>query len=991
VSDHRNHRHRASEPAWPTGEDPDPRAAKPQQTPQQEDRTGFWSPLWDDDEDAKSPGRPANGHGRRERSNGHAQSGSNGHARNGSEGQPRNGSHARKGGDHAWPEAEPPAAPRHAEPPAPPRPSPPRRAANGGANGNANGGAPVWPSGEEAPNANGRRAAGPHTPPPGRPGKQGPPPGQATRVVRPRPAGPPRPGMPAPGMPPGRPGVDPNGPTEVMPPAHRSTGPEPGLLTHREPDYDEELYDDPDLGYEDEDQPLSDSDRKHRRKKIWRRVRRGGYVLTALMIIGPLIGFFIAYQTVEVPTPESVAAQQQQVVTLKYNDGATDFSKIVPKDGLARTFVRYDEIPDVVKHAVFAAEDSEFMTNPGFDIKGVLNAGWNQATGGTGGGSTITQQYIKQATGNDEASGLGGYSRKALEVVKAYKMNNTYSKEDILEAYLNTIYFGRSANGIVAAAKAYYGKELKDLTPSEAALLAGMIQSPGKYKDDAYMHRRWTYVIGQMSEKGWLSPADRQAAQYPPLIPLDQARPVGVEGPNAHIQKAVLDEVESDTGLTLAQLRQRGYTVVTTIDKRAQDLAVEAVNSVMGPQPPNLLPALVAVRPDNGEVVAYYGGANGNGLDWAATRQEPGSSFKPFDLVGLLEKGKGLGEVYDGSSPRQFGGPGSPQIRNAGNDNTCKQCTVSTAMRKSINTVFYDIALNDVGTQGVANAAHQAGIKSDLQGANGGAPDGNIAIGGGTTRVSTLEMASAYATFAANGIHRTPHLVSKILTPDGGVYWEQPASVAQGQPAFDKEDLNHNQMIARNVTESLRPIPKSSKVECANGRDCAGKTGTHQLGETADNAKAWMVGYTPQISVAVSMAAEENGKQVPLKTNTGKIVYGATLPGPIWQKFMNSYLQGAPKLTFGPYKPIGKPASEKPQGEDEQKDGDNKHSGGNSETNGNSQTNDPPTDHHQDPSTNPSSPNTEPTGTSEPNGPGNNCPPVCLPGGNNNGNNNRSG
>ena len=974
MSDHRNHRHRANEPAWPTGEDPAPRAAKPPQKPQQqEDRTGFWSPLWDDDDDAKSPARPASGHGRRERPSGHGGSGS--HARNDSEGQASAGSHARKGGDHAWPEAEPPAAARRVEPPSPPRPSPPRRAANA----SPNGGAPVWPSGEEAPNA--RRAAGPHTPPPGRPGKQGPPPGQATRVVRPRPAGPPRPGMP-----PGRPGVDPNGPTEVMPPTHRSTGPEPGLLTHREPDYDEELYDDPDLDYEDEDQPLSASDRKHRRKKIWRRVRRGGYVLTALMIIGPLIGFFIAYQTVEVPTPESVAAQQQQVVTLKYNDGATDFSKIVPSDGLARTFAKYDEIPDVVKHAVFAAEDSEFMTNPGFDIKGVLNAGWNQVTGGRGGGSTITQQYIKQATGDDEASGLGGYSRKALEVVKAYKMNNTYSKEDILEAYLNTIYFGRSANGVVAAAKAYFGrdKQLKDVTPSEAALLAGMIQSPGKFRDEAYMHRRWNYVIGQMAEKGWLSPTDRQAAAYPALIPIEESRPVGVDsGPNAHIQKAVLEEVEDETKLTLAQLRQRGYTVVTTIDKRAQDLAVEAVNSVMGPQPPNLLPALVAVKPDTGEVVAYYGGKNGNGLDWAATQQEPGSSFKPFDLVALLETGKGLGEVYDGSSPRQFGGPDSPKIRNAGNDNSCKQCPVSLAMKKSINTVFYDIALNSVGTQAVANAAHQAGIETDLQGTNGGAPDGNIAIGGGTTRVSTIEMASAYATFAANGIHRKPHLVSKILTPDGGIFWEQPASVAQGQPAFDKEDLNHNQMIARNVTESLRPIPKYSKVECANNRDCAGKTGTHQLGETADNAKAWMVGYTPQISVAVSMAAEENGKQVPLKTNTGRIVYGATLPGPIWQKFMNSYLQGARNQSFGPYKPIGKPASDKVGG-DEKKDGDNKHSGDNPPPNTNTQTNDPPTDHQNNPSTDPSSPGGDPTGTSEPNGPGNNCPPLCGPGGNNN-------
>ena len=944
MSDHRNHRHRASEPAWPTGEDSDPRASK------QPERTGFWSPLWDDDDD-QPPARAANRNGNgRQPSNGAARGqapgGANGHARNGS------GSHARKGGDHAWPEAEPPAAPRRAEPPAPPRPS--------GRRGGPNGAAPVWPSGEESPTV--RRSGGPHTPPPGRPGKQGPPPGQATRVVRPGPAGPPRPGMP------GRPGVDPNGPTEVMKSAHRSMSPEPDLLTHREPDYDEELYDDPDLDYDDEDRPLSEDDRKRRRKKIWKRVRRAGYVLTALMIIGPIVGFFVAYQMVEVPTPESVAARQEQVVTLQFADGS-QLSQIVPQDG-TRQFVKYDQIPDVVKHAVFAAEDAEFMTNPGFDISGVLGAAWNQVSGGRGGGSTITQQYIKQATGDDEASGVGGYSRKALEVVKAYKMNNTYDKEDILEAYLNTIYFGRSANGIVAAAKAYYGKELKDLTPSEAALLAGMIQLPGKYKDDAYMHRRWTYVMGQMVEKGWLPASDRKAAQFPALRPLEEARPTAIEGPGAHIQKAVLDEVEDETRLSLAQLKQRGYTIVTTIDPNAQKLAQEAVTSVMEGQPGNLLPALTAVDPTTGEIKAYFGGWNGNGIDWAKTPQEPGSSFKPFDLVALLEKGKGLGEKYDGTSGRQFGGPDSPKIRNSGGDSCGKECTVATAMLKSINTVFYDIALNTVGTPAVADAAAQAGITSPLKGPNGEAPDGNIAIGGGKTQVSTVEMASAYATFAANGIYHKPHLVKAILTPDGKTYWEPDPNLKNGKPAFDQADAAHNAQIARNVTESLRPIPKHSNIACANNRDCAGKTGTHQLGETENNAKAWMVGYTPQISTAVSMAAQdETGKPAPIMNAKGKIVYGSGLPGQIWQKFMNSYLNGQPKMGFGPFKPIGKAAT------DEDDDG--------KKSDGNKPTDNKPTDNptsSDNPPTDPSTP--DDTGGPDPSGPNNNCPPVCLPGDN---------
>jgi membrane peptidoglycan carboxypeptidase len=958
VNDHRNHRHRANEPAWPTGDDPEPRASA-----QGEDRTGFWSPLWEDDDDDVPVAQHANG-----RANGrsrHAQS--NGHARKGAD----------PGGGHRWPDAEPPAAhraeppaARRAEPPAARRaepPAPPRPAARRGA-------APVWPSGEEP--ATVRRPGGPHTPPP--PGVGGrPPAGPTTKLVRPRPAGPPPPG--------GRPGVDPDGPTELMRPSSRGTGPEPQLLTHREPDYDEDLNDDPDLyDDEDEDRPLSDEDRKRRRKKIWRRVRRTTYVLTALMIIGPIVAFFVAYQMVKVPTPREIAADQGQVVTLLYGNDEK-MSQIVPEDG-TRTFVKYEELPDVVKNAVFAAEDADFMNNPGFDITGVMRAGWNQVTGGRGGGSTITQQYIKKATGDEDAS----YSRKALEVVKAYKMNNTYDKEAILEAYLNTIYFGRSANGIIAAAQAYYGKTLDQLTASEAALLAGMIQTPGKYKDEAYMQRRWKFVMDQMLDKNWITAEERKAAVFPSasMIPLENARPKAIEGPGAHIQRAVLEEVEAETGLTLADLRKSGYTIKTTIDPAAQTMAETAVNEVLtnGGQPPTLRPALVAVNPTNGEVIAYYGGGDGNGLDWAGTPQEPGSSFKPFDLVALLKTGRGLAETYDGSNNRKFG---EQTVRNAGGDSCGKECTVALAMKKSINTVFYDMALNDVGTQAVADAAHEAGIQSNLQSEGGGPPDGNIAIGGGTTMVSTYEMASAYATFASNGIYHKPHLVKEIQTPEGGIFWSPDQAMLDGKPAFDPNNTTNNTKIARNVTEALREIPESSKIPLAGKRPVAGKTGTHQLGETVDNAKAWMVGYTPQISTAVSLAAtDETNAQLPVRDKTGKPVSGSMLPGKIWQTFMNNYLKDKEKVPFIKFSPIG----EKLQADDgENKNGNqsqgnnnggnnngnnggnnNNDNGGNNNDNGNNGGNNTDTGQTTSNDTQPTEPETEDPDTG---GPGNNILP----------------
>ena len=779
MNDHRNSRHRTAEPAWPTGADPD--ATKWPQHEEPQERTGFWSPLWDEEDNDLPPARPA---------------------------RPGNGAtQARR---------------------------------------------PV------------------------------PPPQQPTRSVRP----PAHPGQPGPTT--VLPGVrgprDTSGdPTDLLPSVPGSGRREPDLLTHREADYD---------GDEDgTDVPLSESDKKLRRKKIWRRIRRIMYVFIALMIIGPVLAFLIAYQLVDVPSPNDVQITSSREVHIKFADGS-DLARIVPQDG-NRIMVQYGDIPPHVLNAVFAAEDDTFMTNSGFDLSGVLRAGWNQLSGGSGGGSTITQQYIKKATGNEEKT----LTRKALEVVKAYKMNRTYSKEDIITAYLNTVYFGRKAYGIAAAAKAYFGKDLKAINQSEAALLAGMIQSPSRFKDDAYMTKRWTYVMDRLASLGWVQQAERKAAQFPTPIPLDQTKAAAVTGFAAQIKKAAYDELQRDWGVSEDDIERAGYTIVTTIDPKAQDLAVQAVNDVMKGQPETLRPALVAVDPKSGQVKAYYGGTEWN--DFAAAKQQPGSSFKPFDLVAMLEmpnaeQGKGLQETYD-STPRVINGV---KIGNASKTSCGKECPVAQAMKESLNTVFFDMVTNTTGPGNVAKAAKQAGISADLTAAG---KDSNISIGGGNTLVSTLDMASAYATFAANGTYRTPHVVAKVLNPEGEQVWAPQGSEKQ---AFDSNG-SKNAKIARNVTESLLPIPGYSHVPCADGRLCAGKTGTHEFNKDGDNEKAWMVGYTPQLSTAVSMTAEPRG---PIRDAKGKAIFGSGLPGQIWKKFMDNYHKEykLPKEDFGKFSAIGK-------------------------------------------------------------------------------------
>ncbi|MGW5051198.1 transglycosylase domain-containing protein [Actinokineospora sp. NPDC004072] len=720
---------------------------------------------------------------------------------------------------------------------------------------------------------------GPGRPGPGRPpmgGPNTPPPGF-------RPGGPPPPGMP--------PRRDPaEDPTVLLRQPPERPVPEPALLTHREPDDDADFYDQPD--YDDyDDEPVTNT-KLARRKKIWRRVRRTAYVGTALGIILPIVAFFITYQMVEIKDPDTVAKEQSKVVTFKYANG--DAMTEVADDGGNRIMLTHDKIPEQVKKAVYAAEDTTFETNAGFDLTGIARAVWNQLQGKAGGGSTITQQYIKKSSGEDDNT----LSRKWVEMVKAYKMSETYDKEQIITAYLNTIYFGRGAYGVAAAAKAFFNlDDISKITKSQAALLAGVIQSPGRANNPDYQQERWRYVTGRMIALGWMTDAER--GEFP--TPVDRAdTKTALPGPRKGLTDLAFQEL-TKKGMPEEEIKARGYTIVMTIDPKAQKIAEDSVREIMKGQPKNLHPALVAVDPNTGEIRAYYGGEKGYEFDYAAALQQPGSAFKPFDLVALLKTGKGLGESYS-STPKSFGE--SKKVRNASTPRCGQECTVAEAMKESLNVVFSDMVYNDVKPTGVAEAAKQAGIRSPIK-----ERSINIAIGGGDTLVSTVDMASSYATFAANGVYRTPHLVSKVLDSNGGIVYD--ASLHpdnQDKLAFD-QDRDLNAKIARNVTESLLPIPDYSGIECADGRLCAGKTGTHQYVnpqgvETEHNAKAWMVGYTPQISTAVSMTGDKTESR--LIDKDGAIIYGSGLPGKIWQLFMDRYLSGKDKLEFGPYDAIGR-------------------------------------------------------------------------------------
>ncbi|RZT89209.1 membrane peptidoglycan carboxypeptidase [Pseudonocardia sediminis] len=620
-------------------------------------------------------------------------------------------------------------------------------------------------------------------------------------------------------------------------------------------------------------------------KKGWRRMRRWVWIALGVLVLGPILAFAIGWVVFTVPRAEDIAVSQ--VATFTYQDGSP--LATVRPDNVNRTSVTLDQVPLPVQQAVLSAEDRSFFSNPGFDISGIGRAVWSQLSGGIGGGSTITQQYIKVTTGQDQFS----LFRKYREVVLAAKISKEYTKQQILENYLNAIYLGRGSYGIQAASQAYFGKNVQDLNASEGAMIAGLIQSPSRWDPAKNLDRstqRWNFVLDGMVAQGWLSPADRARQTFPQWKEASKTEG-GIPGDDrGHVYNRARDELEK-LGISDQEINTQGLTVSLTIDPKAQEEAATAVRKVMEGQPGNLRSSLVSVDPKTGAMLAYYGGENGVGTDYAGVLKQPGSSFKPFVLAAALQGPNpiGLGTTYDGSSPQTLAGT---EVANSEGE-SCGQCSVKTAMTKSINTVFYKMGL-DIGPAKVADAAHQAGIPADLL----PNPTGGISLG--DREVHPQDMASAYATFAADGTYREPYLVSRVTASDGRVIFDRggPAAGTQAMPAE----------VARNVTESMTDVASSSRIGLSGGRPVAAKTGTVQSSTEGQNNDAWTVGFTPSVSTAVWVGTDDN---TPIKNSAGRPIYGRMLPGSIWQSFMDDVLDGTPTERFSDFEPIGRaPAQE---------------------------------------------------------------------------------
>lgn len=622
------------------------------------------------------------------------------------------------------------------------------------------------------------------------------------------------------------------------------------------------------------------------RRAGWRRFLVGLGATVLVGFLGLVVLCAAVYAGTDIPSPSSVVTAQTTVIT--YADGA-EMGRIGAQN---RRSVALRTVPADVQHAVLAAEDRNYYSEPGISPRGIVRAIWVDLRGGSAvqGGSTITQQYAKNAYLTQQKT----VSRKFREIFYAVKLDHTRSKDAVLEDYLNSIYFGRGAYGIQTAAETYFHTTVDHLDAAQGAVLAALIRAPAYY--DPVTHPtaardRWHYVLDGMVGKRWLTRSEAAALRYPSASRDRPRNTLG--GPNGYIIEAVRRELAAK-GFDENRVGSGGLTVRTTINRKAQDAAVAAENAVLG-KISGPVSALVAVEPGDGAVRAMYGGrdyvAQPRNLATQASRL-PGSSFKPYTLATALEQGISLRTVYDGTSPKFVKGYGkNDQVRNDSGEQ-CYRCDLVTAMERSVNTVFVPLAI-DVGPSAVAATAHAAGIPNSVRLAD---PSGYTAAGVtlGVYGVHPIDQAVGFATFAARGTRAEPYLVGGVTGRDGRtLYRARPATAG----AFTADVAADTTYAMREVIEG--PQGTARRARLAGGRPAAGKTGT-----TSENKDAWFVGFTPQLSAAVWIGNENNAPLTNVAGFQGGI-YGGTLPAEIWKQFMDAALAGVKPVDFPPPTYVG--------------------------------------------------------------------------------------
>lgn len=556
--------------------------------------------------------------------------------------------------------------------------------------------------------------------------------------------------------------------------------------------------------------------------------------------------------------------------------------------GEDRVLVSYGELPKHLVDAIVAIEDQRFWTHTGVDVQAIARAATANLEAGeiVQGGSTITQQYVENVVLGPSRT----FDGKVAEAGMALRVEQTLTKQQILERYLNAIYFGNNAYGVGAAAKRYFGKHPSELTLSESAMLAAVIAAPSRFdpyvNPNAVLSRRRT-VLEKMAELEWVSPESAEAADAEPLALLP--RTPGERSRYPYFSEEVKRILMADPDFAATPeerfdlLFRGGLRIYTTLDPSAQLAAETAMASVIPEDGP--AGALVAIDPRNGQVLALVGGR-----DFYATNdpvaqfnlatmglRQPGSAFKPFVLAAALETGYRLDDVFVGGSETIVPGESGPWTVTNHEQATYPDLTLREATVFSVNTVYADL-ITALGPQLVVDLAQDAGIVTALE------PLPSLALG--AQEVTVLEMASAFGSFATGGIHVEPVFITRVEDADGNVIYEPVPDVTEAMSAS----------VADRVTSVLtETVRRGTSQQAKIGRPTAGKTGT-----TEAQHDAWFVGYTEEMVAAVWIGFPEGNRPL-MAPYTPYTITGGTWPAQIWSRFAIGALSGVPygALTTG--------------------------------------------------------------------------------------------
>ncbi|MEX1164912.1 MAG: transglycosylase domain-containing protein, partial [Nitriliruptor sp.] len=591
----------------------------------------------------------------------------------------------------------------------------------------------------------------------------------------------------------------------------------------------------------------------------------------ALAAIGLLL-FFLVFSSI--PLPGDIAVTASTVLDID-GEEVGNLSEAANQE-----LVEFSTIPEHTRQAVMAAEDRGFYDHNGISATGIARALFTNVRGGgvQQGGSTITQQYIKNAALSPEQT----YTRKVQEAALAIKLERAYEKDEILGFYLNSVYWGRGAIGIESAAQVYFGVPASDLDVNQSATLAGILPAPEAWdpiENPERADERRRFALRGMLEEGWLDQAAHDELVEAGLPEVSQRANVDL-GPNAYYLDAVRRVLTAQPEFQGNEL-YRGLRVHTELDQRLQAAAQEELTRAVSEGPTDS-GAIVTVDPRTGGVRALVGGpdAREQSLNTAlVSPRQPGSTFKAFTLQAFTEAGNSPETRFSAPAEIDVEGADDVTISNFGGTTFGEQ-TVYQATASSTNTVYYQMQ-EEAGRERVIEAAGRAGLpraKDEEFYPTDAAlrPDGttmapNPSLTLGPTEFTPLEMASAFGTFAAEGVHVDPHLIVRVEDPDGRVVWE---------PAREEEqsvELN----VSRVVTQGLRGVITSGSGTAADiGRPAAGKTGT-----TQESRDAWFVGYVPQLATSVWLGNLDNSQIEGEATGGG-------LAAPLWGAYMARAVDG---------------------------------------------------------------------------------------------------